>query len=68
MREDVAIIIGTLQVAKGHHFLKLNLIGIVDADQGRRLLDAMLSPAAFPAGNSVHFPPSVSPPPMSRRT
>jgi primosomal protein N' (replication factor Y) len=37
--EDVAegrfdIIIGTQLVAKGHHFPKLNLVGIVDADLG----------------------------------
>ena len=37
--DDVAegrfdIIIGTQLVAKGHHFPKLNLVGIVDADLG----------------------------------
>jgi primosomal protein N' (replication factor Y) len=31
---DVDIIIGTQLVAKGHHFPKLNLVGIVDADLG----------------------------------
>src|SRR5204863_4726234 len=30
----VDIIIGTQLVAKGHHFPKLNLVGIVDADLG----------------------------------
>src|SRR5262249_58962092 len=29
---EVDIIIGTQLVAKGHHFPKLNLVGIVDAD------------------------------------
>ena len=28
------IVIGTQLVAKGHHFPKLNLVGIVDADLG----------------------------------
>ena len=37
--DDVAegrfdIVIGTQLVAKGHHFPKLNLVGIVDADLG----------------------------------
>jgi len=31
---EVDIIIGTQLVAKGHHFPKLNLVGIVDADLG----------------------------------
>ena len=30
----VDIVIGTQVVAKGHHFPKLNLVGIVDADLG----------------------------------
>src|SRR5215471_5615420 len=30
----VDIIIGTQLVAKGHHFPKLNLVGVVDADLG----------------------------------
>ena len=30
----VDIIVGTQLVAKGHHFPKLNLFGIVDADMG----------------------------------
>ena len=31
---EVDIVIGTQLVAKGHHFPKLNLVGIVDADMG----------------------------------
>src|SRR6202008_3615421 len=42
MREELAgvaagrfdIVIGTQLVAKGHHFPKLNLVGVVDADLG----------------------------------
>ena len=30
----VDIVIGTQVVAKGHHFPKLNLVGVVDADLG----------------------------------
>ena len=33
-RADVDIVIGTQLVAKGHHFPKLNLVGVVDADLG----------------------------------
>ena len=28
------IVVGTQLVAKGHHFPKLNLVGVVDADLG----------------------------------
>jgi primosomal protein N' (replication factor Y) len=31
---DVDIVVGTQLVAKGHHFPKLNLVGVVDADMG----------------------------------
>jgi primosomal protein N' (replication factor Y) (superfamily II helicase) len=31
---DIDIVIGTQLVAKGHHFPKLNLVGVVDADLG----------------------------------
>src|SRR6516165_1043007 len=42
MREELAeieagavdIVIGTQLVAKGHHFPKLNLVGVIDADLG----------------------------------
>ena len=55
--DDVAqgrfdIVIGTQLVAKGHHFPKLNLVGIVDADLGLANGD--------PARRRAHVPASAS--------
>ena len=42
----VDIIIGTQLVAKGHHFPRLNLVGIVDADLGLSAMAIRAPPSA----------------------
>ena len=56
--DDVAqgrfdIVIGTQLVAKGHHFPKLNLVGIVDADLG--LATAIRAPPSAPSSCCIRW-------------
>jgi primosomal protein N' (replication factor Y) len=44
---DVDCIIGTQILAKGHHFPKLNLVGVIDADMGLTGADVRASEKAF---------------------
>lgn len=47
LSEDVDIIIGTQLMAKGHHFPKLTLIGIVDSDMGLSGMDLRAAEKTF---------------------
>ena len=49
----VDIVIGTQLVAKGHHFPKLNLVGVVDADLGLGSGDPRASERTFQLLNQV---------------
>ena len=56
--DDVAagrfdIVIGTQLVAKGHHFPKLNLVGVVDADLG--LPTATRAPPSAPSSSCIRW-------------
>jgi primosomal protein N' (replication factor Y) len=47
INHEIDIIIGTQVIAKGHHFPKLKLVGVVDADLGLDFVDLRASEKTF---------------------
>jgi primosomal protein N' (replication factor Y) len=45
--QEIQLIIGTQMIAKGHHFPKLTLVGVVDADMGLNTADPRAAEHSF---------------------